>query len=176
MLALAAVCVVVPAGLLALVLVRSDDDAGPPAGVSAPGAVAVGERAPDFTLATLDGGEVALHELRGTPTVLTFWASWCAPCREELPLLQEASEEHPDDLHVIGVVFNDLERDARAFRTEVGATFPAPVDPDGAVAEAYGVVGIPQTLFIDATGVVRDRVFGITTRDALNGPLEALLR
>lgn len=137
--------------------------------------VAVGEALPDFTLPDLAGNSVRLSDFRGRPVVLTFFASWCHPCEEEMPLLEDAWTEDPDRFGVVAVSYDDLERDSHAFVERLGVTYPALIDVGDQVKDAYGVGAIPQTFFVDADGVLRDRVFGITSRDALDEPLDALL-
>lgn len=178
--AVALVSLVVPALLLVLVLRGGDDgDDGSSTPATSAGtainAAKVGHPAPPFTLESLGGEQISLSDYRGRPVLLTFWASWCVPCRKEAPVLRQALQERPGEFDVLGVAYEDLERDSRAFLEETGATWPSLVDQGGKVARAYGVVGIPQTFFIDADGVVRDRVFGITTSDALAEPLDELL-
>ena len=143
--------------------------------VRAGGRAEIGERAPDFSLPTLDGVEARLSDYRGHAVVVTFFASWCYPCEQEVPLLEAASRRAGDALQVLAVSYEDRPADSAAFLEELGVTFPAFVDPDRSVASTYGVRTIPQTFFIDADGVVRDRVFGITTTDALDAPLHALM-
>ena len=116
-------------------------------------------------LSTLD--ECTTEQLsahRGTPVVLTFFASWCHPCEEEMPLLETAHDERPDAFDVLAVSYDDLRGDSVRFTDRLGITYPALFDGDGTVADRYGVTGIPQTWFIDADGVVNNRVYGITTQ------------
>jgi cytochrome c biogenesis protein CcmG/thiol:disulfide interchange protein DsbE len=135
------------------------------------------EPAPDFTLPTLEEETVRLADLSGRPVVVNFWASWCNPCRQEFPLLAEALVEHEDDdLAVVGITFKDIESDSRAFAREVGATWPLAVDDNGGVAAAYGVRAIPQTFFVDRGGIIRARVFGFSSEEALEEPLRTILR
>lgn len=175
---LAVVAVAVPGVGLALAL-RNDspssaDGDGKP-GITADVGARVDEEAPAFTLVSIDGDEVSLDDYRGRPLLVTFWASWCRPCRQEFPLLRDALVEHPDEFAVLGVMYEDLEKDARAFMVEVGADWPALEDPDGRVARSFGVAGIPQTFFIDGDGILRERAFGITAAEDLEGPLGRLL-
>jgi cytochrome c biogenesis protein CcmG/thiol:disulfide interchange protein DsbE len=178
--ALAVAAVAVPAAGLGVVLAGDAGGGDPPptAATLSPtvaGRGEVGEPAPDFALAGFDGVVYRLGDQRGRPVVLTFFASWCHDCELEMPLLDAAARAHGDDLSVVAVSYDDLRRDAAAFVERLGVSFPTLFDPDDAVARRFGVRGIPQTFFIDAQGVVRDRVFGITSEDALAGPLEALL-
>ncbi len=181
---LAVVAIAVPLVGLAVVLTTRDDDEFASGSESTEACevatggddgVDIGDVAPEFTLTTLDGGCFSLGAARGRAVVLTFFASWCHPCEEEMPLLEDASDEYGDDLQVVAVSYEDLRRDSEAFVERLGVTFPAAFDTDGDVAESYGVRGIPQTFFIDADGVVQDRVFGITSKRALDEPLDALL-
>jgi cytochrome c biogenesis protein CcmG/thiol:disulfide interchange protein DsbE len=133
------------------------------------------EPAPTFTLATLDGDSLALESLRGQVVLVNFWASWCLPCLDELPLLQRAVDEPAGAFRVLAVGFRNLPSDDADWLAEHDITIPSLQDPDFEVARAYGVRAIPQTFFIDGDGVIRDRVFGITTDAALREPLDALL-
>lgn len=121
----------------------------------------IGELAPAFSLERLDGGRLSLEELRGRPVVLNFWASWCIPCREEAPLLTKLAADYSDrGLMVVGVVYQDTAANAIDFMRRYGQTYPGLLDPTGRTALDYGVLGIPETYFIDATGAVRWRQIG----------------
>lgn len=156
-----------------------DDDSTPPqGGTGAPtrGIADVGDAAPDFTLPTLDGETISLSEFRGRPTVVNFWASWCNPCREEFPLLAAALEEYAnEDLAVVGVTYQDIDSDSRAFVEEMDAVWPQAVDDGGATAQSYGVRAIPLTFFVDADGLIADRVIGFSSKAALDASLESIL-
>lgn len=128
-------------------------------GLLSPSAARIGEPAPDFALADLDGNPIRLDELRGRPVIVNFWASWCGPCLEEFPLLRRATERHRD-LAVVGIVFNDHSESARAFMARMGATWPAAMDPGGQLAARYGVFAPPESFFIDRDGIVRGRQIG----------------
>ncbi len=129
--------------------------------------VAIDEPAPDFALTNLDGETVRLSDFRGKTVVLNFWASWCPPCREEMPEFQELwderGEEGADDLVMLALDFlvQDTATDARNFIEGNGFTFPVLLDTtDGAVADRYRVRGLPATFFIDGEGVVRGVNYG----------------
>lgn len=111
---------------------------------------------PDLTLDCLGGGApVRLSGLTGTPTVINFWASWCAPCREELPLLAKADRAYGDGLRVIGVDFADSAPDAALELAEQsGVTYPLLSDPDSDSKAPLKVIGLPQTVFVDAQGTM----------------------
>lgn len=121
--------------------------------------VAVGKLAPDFKLESEDG-HLRLSDFRGQTVVLNFWASWCAPCRFEMPEFQALYEERlPDgDLTVIAVDFSasDTREAALDFAADIGLTFPIAFDtPNSDVAEGYGVRGLPATFFVDRNGIVQ---------------------
>jgi cytochrome c biogenesis protein CcmG, thiol:disulfide interchange protein DsbE len=117
----------------------------------------VGEPAPPIMGATLEGKAFDLAAYRGTPLVVNFWASWCTPCREELPMFKEKLEAlgPTDGLQMVGVLYKDQPDLARAFLDDFGASWPSIDDPDGAIAGAYRVVAPPQTYFIDKDGILR---------------------
>ncbi len=118
----------------------------------------IGQLAPDFELDTLDGGRLRLSDLRGQPLVLNFWASWCSPCRREVPALIRAQNRHADaGLLIIGLNIEEPPAAAQDFVDEFGVEFPIPMDRDGAVYRAYGyegLVGPPRTFFVDADGII----------------------
>ena len=118
--------------------------------------------APSFTLERLDGkGDLAIESLRGKTVVLNFWASWCGPCRDEMPLLQQASQRwQGKNVVFLGVDVKDFRRDARAFLERFGVTYANVYDGKGSTIGRYGVTGYPETYFIDAAGKIRYRIAG----------------
>jgi cytochrome c biogenesis protein CcmG/thiol:disulfide interchange protein DsbE len=117
--------------------------------------------APDISAVGIDGKPVRLAELRGRPVIVNFWASWCVPCRQEMPLLRDELANHASDgLAIVGVIFKDSTDPAREFAESFGATWPSATDPDGAIARAYRVVAPPQSYFIDRAGVLRSIQIG----------------
>jgi cytochrome c biogenesis protein CcmG/thiol:disulfide interchange protein DsbE len=159
---------VLPLILLALLLGRLTLGAAP--------APLIGSPAPDFALADLDGNPVRLGDLRGRPVIVNFWASYCASCVEEFPLLRTAIAEHrTDGLAVVGVVFQDRSEAARSFMTRMQATWPAAMDTTGEVAQAYGVFAPPESFFIDRDGRIAGRQIGELSRADLARQLEAII-
>lgn len=135
-----------------------------------------GQRAPDFELITTTGEKIRLSQLRGQPAAVNFWATWCPACRQELPALQAAFAEF--EARGAAVLAVDLREDAAAvtaYAAEFGLGFPLLLDTDGAVANAYRVVGIPTTVFVDADGVVRARHVGPLTEARIAEYLAPLL-
>lgn len=128
------------------------------------GVVRVGKLAPDFELALFDGDSVRLSDLRGKGVVVNFWASWCVPCRAEMPALNEAyASTSRDDIIFIGVNFwsiTETESSARAFAAEFEVQYPVGRDADGGISLDYGVTGLPATFFIDPEGLVARRWVG----------------
>jgi peroxiredoxin len=145
------------------VLDGDSTDAGEVAlGITAPGSVEVGAPAPDFTLATADGTVVALSDFRSKTVVLNFWATWCPPCRAEMPDLQAAFNERApdDDFVVLGIDLAEPAGAVQDFIDEFEITFPIAIDSEQTVAEHYGVRGLPASFFIDTQGIVRAMQLG----------------
>ena len=119
--------------------------------------------APDFTLAALDGTPTTLSDLRGQVVIVNVWASWCGPCRAEMPALEALYAENRDrGLAVLAVnsTVQDTVTDAQAFADSLSLTLPIVFDTDGTVTRTYLVRGLPSTFFIDRQGVIRSVVFG----------------
>jgi cytochrome c biogenesis protein CcmG, thiol:disulfide interchange protein DsbE len=128
--------------------------------------------APDFLLKDPQGETLQLAELAGQPVLVNLWASWCPPCRAEMPTMQRVYEEYQDQGFVILAV-NATNQDslnaASNFVESLGLTFPILLDPSGEVSAAYEVRALPTSFFIDREGIIREVVVG--------GPMsEALLR
>ena len=170
----------VPVGLLALILHArhtTSSAAATNGPVPTPKKAKVGEVAPDFTLPGLDGKPVRLSDFRGRAVVLTFFASWCHPCEEDMPVLERAQHDNGNRIAVVGVNFKDFPDDTRAFVQRLGVTFPTLIEDstDNPVAARYDVNAMPDTVFIDARGVVRDRLFGQTSNHDLDAAVKKLL-
>jgi peroxiredoxin len=119
-------------------------------------AAAPGTAAPDFSLAARDGGKVRLADLKGQVVMINFWATWCGPCRQEMPLLAQLSTKYePLGFTLLGV---NVEPDSAAAVTwlkGMPVTFPILFDTDSTVAGSFGVEGMPSTVFVDRKGQVR---------------------
>ncbi len=137
---------------------------------SAPRSVSprVGFLAPDFTLDRSDGKTVTLSDLQGQAVVLNFWATWCAPCRAEMPALERVYQAQRDDgLVILGVNQMEPKERVERFLAETGVTFPIALDPDAEVGRIYRVHAMPTTYFIDRQGVIRDVIIGGPLSEAL---------
>lgn len=139
-------------------------------------AATIGATAPVFSLTDLDGNPVSLDDFAGRPVIVNFWASWCAPCVEEIPELQRAVAAHASEgLAVIGIVYNDRSEAAREFMTRMGGGWPSVMDPGGEVARDYGIYGPPESFFVDRDGVIRGRQIGQLSASDLARQLETIL-
>jgi cytochrome c biogenesis protein CcmG, thiol:disulfide interchange protein DsbE len=143
----------------------------------APGGLAqIGGAAPAFALTNLDGNPVRLSDLRGRPVIVNFWASWCGPCIDEFPALNKAARSHQaEGLAVVGIVYRDQAEPARAFLRRMGATWPSALDPGDRVASQFGVIGPPETFFIDRSGVIVGRQIGQLSPADLQSGLDQIL-
>ena len=120
------------------------------AGAAAP------QAAPDFALPARDGGDVRLSELKGQVVMINFWATWCGPCRQEMPLLQQLHAKYePLGFTLLGVNVEMDSAAAQAWLKGVPVTFPILFDRGNSVAGRFGVEGMPSTVFVDRTGNVR---------------------
>ncbi len=149
-----------------------------PASLQMPGSLApapaVGHPAPDFTLTQLDGSRVNLAALRGQPVVLNFWATWCPPCRGELPQLQAASRRYAGQVAILGVNQVEPTGAVQTFAEQMGLTFPIPLDGDGRASRLYGVRSLPTTFFIDREGIIRQIQIGSLTEATLADMLRSI--
>jgi cytochrome c biogenesis protein CcmG, thiol:disulfide interchange protein DsbE len=134
-------------------------------------APAVGAPANDFALKTLDGRSIGLDALRGKPLMMNFFASWCDPCRDEMPLVNAlAAKAAKDGYQVLGIAVEDTRAAVTQYAQEASLVFPIALDLNSTVKRAYRIFGPPATFFIDGQGTIRDLVIGpITVERAREG-------
>ncbi len=124
--------------------------------VSLSGATGAAPAAPDFKLANRAGGEITLAELRGQVVMINFWASWCGPCRQEFPALDEMYRKYkPMGFTMVGINVESEKADAERFLGMRPVTFPILFDPQNAVSGSYGVKAMPTTVIVDRQGRLR---------------------
>jgi len=135
-----------------------------------------GEPAPDFTLADIYGSTHALADFKGKPVVLNIWATWCPPCRQEIPDLIAFARDHDGEAVVLSISVDEAGEDVAGFAEEFGINYPVLLD-DGEAALAYLRVGrgIPQTYFIDAEGIVQGHILGAADRDVFEARFAGLV-
>jgi peroxiredoxin len=137
-----------------------------------------GEVIPDFELPALEGGKVRLSALRGSPVLINFWATWCGPCKQEMPLLVEQYNWNKGKgLRVLAIdtLANDNLDDMRAFAKQFNVNFDMLVDETDAIAGGWEVMGLPTTFFIRPDGIVAKVQVGQLTADQLKEYLKLIL-
>jgi len=145
------------------------DKPSSPGDLSNVGGVGAAELAPQFTVPTYSGGEFSLSEhlaQDGRPVFLNLWASWCFPCREEMPDIDAASKRFPE-IMFIGVAIQDARSDSEQFLDEVQVSYTIGFDVDDSVDRAYTPIGLPASYIISPDGVVLERIFGKLTEEQL---------
>ncbi len=135
------------------------------------GEASTGAVAPSVEMVGFDGETIALADYSGTAVVLNFWASWCPFCIAEMPDFESVSNAHVDQVTFIGVNLQDDAGAAESLATETGVTYQLARDPQGVVYSAFGGIGMPTTVFIDADGVVREVVTGQLSREGLEAKI-----
>ncbi|MDX1615001.1 MAG: TlpA disulfide reductase family protein [Candidatus Promineifilaceae bacterium] len=138
-------------------------------------APAAGYLAPAFTLTSTMGEQVALSDFRGQPVVLNFWATWCPPCRAEMPQFQQVSVRYRGQATILGIDQGEPQSLVTDFANSIGVTYPLLLDSDNAVSRQYDVNALPKTLFVDSDGVIREIYTGIINRAVLEDRIERLL-
>jgi peroxiredoxin len=136
-----------------------------------------GDVAPDFTLQSLDGKTVHLSDYRGKAVLLNFWATWCAPCKIEMPWFVELQKEYgPEGLQIVGVAMDDASpKEIADFAKEMGVNYPVLIGKE-AVGDAYGGVQfLPESFYIDRNGKVLDKAFGLKGRGEIEDNIKKIV-
>jgi len=120
----------------------------------------IGMQAPDFTLTNMNDQEVSLSDYRGQKVFLNFWASWCPPCKKEMPDMQKLHEEYGDEVVILAVNVGESKSTAANFMMENGLKFTVLLDSNKSTAQNYLVRGIPTSYFLDQNGVIQEKVVG----------------
>jgi len=137
----------------------------------------IGRPAPAWETVTMAGEPIGSDDLAGRPYIVNFWASWCLPaCVDEHPVLAAAHEAHGDRVTMVGILFDDTPHDARRFLDRYGdAGYPHLLDDRGAISIDFGVVGPPETFFVDADGIVRAKQTGPLEPQGMDEHLATIL-
>ncbi|HDL49569.1 MAG TPA: TlpA family protein disulfide reductase [Actinobacteria bacterium] len=123
--------------------------------------------ATDFKVDLIDGGSFTLSAvLADRPVVINFWASWCPPCRQEMPDLEQVSRDVPG-VRFIGIAIDDTESNAASYVRQIGVTYPIAVDANYAISDAYGINVLPQTWLVTRNGTIVRTIQGAVTRESL---------
>ncbi|WP_419883987.1 peroxiredoxin family protein [Peribacillus sp. B-H-3] len=157
--------------LITVAIVQAMDD-GKEKGKEGPqksGSMKIGEKAPDFELNTLEGKKVKLSEFKGKKVLINFWATWCEPCKEEMPHLEEFYKKSASDTAVLAINI-DPENDVKGYAGKMGLTFPILLDnqeKSKAVNERYGVAAVPSSFLVDSKGIIRQKFIGAINFDVM---------
>jgi peroxiredoxin len=127
----------------------------------------VGALAPDFELQNLKGETVRLSDYQGKPVLVNFWATWCAPCKLEMPNFQKYYEKYPGQFEILAIEYGEPVDTVSRFARDMGLTFPILSDPDAKVHALYRFLGYPTSYIIDQKGVLRFQHVGLMDEDAL---------
>jgi cytochrome c biogenesis protein CcmG/thiol:disulfide interchange protein DsbE len=163
------IALVVVVGLLAIVGFRIRSASAGPVPINSP--------APGFTLEAYDGQTYRLADLRGKVVVINFWASWCQPCKDEAPELENTWRHYKDrNVLFLGIGFVDTETEAKAYIKEFNITYPNGPDLGTRISQAYRIRGVPETYFIDPAGRLVFSKIGPTTQNEMMNVIEPLLK
>ena len=133
--------------------------------------------APDFGFTTFDGERLSSTDLAGQAVVLNFWASWCVPCRTEMPAFESAYRaNHARGVAFVGLAVEDTRDAASAFVTDLNITYPTGPDAGNDISQRYGVTGLPTTIFIARDGTVARRWLGVLSEQQLAAFVEEIAR
>jgi cytochrome c biogenesis protein CcmG/thiol:disulfide interchange protein DsbE len=139
------------------------------ASASAINGLSIGQPAPEFTARTLDGTEIRLSDLKGAPIAISFWATWCVPCKTELPELQSAAVHYSRaQVQILTVNAGESESAVSAYLSELNLKLNVLLDPDKEIMSRYGIMVLPVTVWVDSKGVVRAEHIGPLDRPLID--------
>lgn len=148
----------------------------PPTPATGPGAPAVGHSAPGFALQSVSGEIVSLSGLRGRVVLVNFWATWCTPCKQELPAIDAVARRYrAQGFSAVGIDFREQDEDVAAYAAKVKVSFPLLEDSAGATADRYKLLGLPTSYLVDRGGVVRAIHPGPYSEAELDKAVKALM-
>nr|WP_221452409.1 redoxin domain-containing protein [Bacillus benzoevorans] len=133
----------------------------------------IGVKAPDFELENLSGEKVKLSDYRGKKVILNFWATWCPPCKEEMPAMEKFYQKAGDDVEILAVNI-DPQYNVQEFIDKMGITFPILLDKNDKVNSAYLIMTIPTTYFINEDGLITNKYLTSMTEDIMKEYIDAM--
>jgi thiol-disulfide isomerase/thioredoxin len=136
--------------------------------------IRVGADAPDFSLTDLNHQTVQLKKLFGKPIILNFWATWCGPCRIEMPMLESFYQDHIEEIELIAINMQEKEQPVQIFANEYGLDFPLLLDQDAEVSTLYRIHGLPTSIILSAEGKISAVHIGVISESQLIGYLEKM--
>jgi thiol-disulfide isomerase/thioredoxin len=135
----------------------------------------IGQTLPDLKVARLGGGDIALNEFRGHDVLVNVWATWCGPCRREMPALERLERAQNGRLVVVAIDQGEDPTAVKPYTKRFGVTFPVGLDADQHVGTVLHMVGMPSSFFVDRAGVIRDAVDGEMTYDMMKAKAQTLV-
>lgn len=146
-------------------------------GCTEPSGARVGGPAPDFRLENIDGQSISLSGPRGSPVLINFWATWCPPCRDEMPYLQQVYEEWSDKgLVVLAINIGESPSEVKKFLQTHNLSLPVLLDTEENAARKYNITGIPTTFFIDSDGIIQQKIIGaFPNKEAIEKYLNSIM-
>ncbi|PLR85718.1 redoxin domain-containing protein [Bacillus sp. V33-4] len=158
------IAVVILTALLTVAIVQAMEKEEQPDNL--PG-LKMGVKAPDFELTALTGEKVQLSDYKGKKVMLNFWATWCPPCKAEMPAMEQFYRDMKDEVAVLAVNI-DPKNDVKGFAEEKGVTFTILLDDQEEVSKIYQIISIPTTYYIDEAGIVQSKHIGAMTQEQMN--------
>ncbi|WP_053219563.1 TlpA family protein disulfide reductase [Virgibacillus senegalensis] len=137
-----------------------------------------GQAAPDLSLPTLDGKEISLSELKGKKVLLNFWATWCGPCKEEIPALEKLHQEYGEEVEILAVNATATELDGvekvKSFKEQANVSFSILLDKESSAVESYRVLNIPASYFIGSDGIIKQSITGPMSYEFMENTIKSM--